>query len=378
MGTMCSAVAEDMALGLFAFKKGILSCVPFLSHLIGYDRPVETVHRFDRKETNMDILRFIPSRDIREHLKTVGYHFSALEAAWLVFRCDSIPIEEKHAAWQEIIDTMPDCRIDCEDWVLQRESTHQFLREYMEYENEWIGPFIATFYDGKNAVYTYAVKGTAKDPCSEEKLYIDTTRLDIGKMFSSVDKCLNDERLKEVFACFEDVDVSITKHTLDSVETSKIRLNKDGKLVSLTGLTLHNDKEYGYFSAFHKLMFKFPVPFQKGDILWVPNTGIYPIVVDSTTPSAFDIEKWGQTRDLNEIILFGYSQHDNGTIERNICRDYLSWEYYPSEKLTDKHDILRALSDYLKGKIDTDMLMRTYGGILKLHFDAALELDLPF
>ena len=326
----------------------------------------------------MDILQFIPSSDIREHLKTIGYHFSALEAAWLVFRCESITIEEKHVAWQEIINTIPDCRIDCDDWMLQRESTHQFLRDYMEYENKWIEAFIEAFYDGKNAVYTYVVKGTTKDPCGEEKLYIDIDSFKIGKMFSSVDKCLNDERLNEVFAYFEDVDVYITKHTLDSVEKGKIRLNKDGKIVSFTGSTRLNYKEYCYFSAFNKLMFKLPVPFQKGDIIWVPNTMIYPIVVESNTPSAFDIEKWGQTSDLNEIILFGYSQHDNGNIERNICTDYLDFEYYPSEKLTDKHDMIRALSDFMKGKIDIGMLMRTYRGILKLHCDAEWDLDLPF
>ena len=35
----------------------------------------------------MDITRFINSRDIREHLKKIGYQFTSLEAAWLIWQC---------------------------------------------------------------------------------------------------------------------------------------------------------------------------------------------------------------------------------------------------------------------------------------------------
>ena len=37
----------------------------------------------------MDILRFINSRDIREHLKTIHYQFNSLEAAWLIYQDQS-------------------------------------------------------------------------------------------------------------------------------------------------------------------------------------------------------------------------------------------------------------------------------------------------
>ena len=44
----------------------------------------------------MDIIRFINSRDIREYLKNRNYPFTALEAAWLIYRCRSATIKEKH------------------------------------------------------------------------------------------------------------------------------------------------------------------------------------------------------------------------------------------------------------------------------------------
>lgn len=59
----------------------------------------------------MDIFSFINSRDIREYLKIRNYPFTSLEAAWLIYQCRSATIEEKHATWQELIQTMPDCAV---------------------------------------------------------------------------------------------------------------------------------------------------------------------------------------------------------------------------------------------------------------------------
>ena len=60
----------------------------------------------------MNILNFINSKDIREHLKAINYEFNSLEAAWLIYHSRNATIEEKHAAWRELINTMPDCKIE--------------------------------------------------------------------------------------------------------------------------------------------------------------------------------------------------------------------------------------------------------------------------
>ena len=57
----------------------------------------------------MDIFRFINSGVMRKHLKYMVYEFSSFEAAWMIYQCHSAPISEKHAAWKELIETMPDC-----------------------------------------------------------------------------------------------------------------------------------------------------------------------------------------------------------------------------------------------------------------------------
>ena len=56
----------------------------------------------------MDILRFINSKDIREHLRNIGYEFNSPEASWLICQCRDSTVDEKHKAWNELIETMAD------------------------------------------------------------------------------------------------------------------------------------------------------------------------------------------------------------------------------------------------------------------------------
>jgi len=81
----------------------------------------------------MDIFRFINSKDIRSYLKEINYEFTSVEAAWLVWQCESITLQEKHNAWQEIIDTMPDCAVESNQRFHFEgiESFHSFLKEFI-------------------------------------------------------------------------------------------------------------------------------------------------------------------------------------------------------------------------------------------------------
>lgn len=89
----------------------------------------------------MDIYRFINSESIKEYLKKIDYKFNSLEAAWLVYQCYDATIDEKQQAWKEIIDTMPDCRIEARRNTLPQESLHVFLKEYMEIEDRLLVDF---------------------------------------------------------------------------------------------------------------------------------------------------------------------------------------------------------------------------------------------
>ena len=55
----------------------------------------------------MDFTQFIDSRDIAEHLKKLGYKFTTLEAAYLVYQSSRATLEEKFTAWEYIIENFP-------------------------------------------------------------------------------------------------------------------------------------------------------------------------------------------------------------------------------------------------------------------------------
>ena len=98
-----------------------------------------------------DIFSFINSRDIRIHLRKISYPFRTDEAAWLIYQCRDVTIKEKHKAWQELIETMPDCRIEQRHNTAPQESLHVFLREYMALEDRLASAFYEDADNGRKA-----------------------------------------------------------------------------------------------------------------------------------------------------------------------------------------------------------------------------------
>lgn len=54
----------------------------------------------------MDILDFVDSQDIREHLRSIDFQPSTIEAAYLVWFSKTATLDQKCEAWQEIARTM--------------------------------------------------------------------------------------------------------------------------------------------------------------------------------------------------------------------------------------------------------------------------------
>ena len=78
----------------------------------------------------MDIYEFIESRDIREHCRKIQYKFTARESAFLIWQSDKT-IQQKHAAYREIIETMPDEKLNERICTAEFEHLHEFLSKYI-------------------------------------------------------------------------------------------------------------------------------------------------------------------------------------------------------------------------------------------------------
>ena len=88
----------------------------------------------------MNVYRFINSKDIREPLESIQYPFGSLEAAWIIYQCRFASLEEKHAAWRELIQTMPDCAIEERNNTEANNHQHHILAEYKERNTNHLKP----------------------------------------------------------------------------------------------------------------------------------------------------------------------------------------------------------------------------------------------
>ena len=80
----------------------------------------------------MNVLDFIDSPDIRNHLSDIDYKFSVPELAFLVYMSRKATLQKKFEAWQEIIDTMSDCSMHERLNLEKIPSIHKFLKSYMK------------------------------------------------------------------------------------------------------------------------------------------------------------------------------------------------------------------------------------------------------
>ena len=101
----------------------------------------------------MNVLDFIDSPDIRNHLSDIDYKFSVPELAFLVYMSRKATLQKKFEAWQEIIDTMSDCSMHERLNLEKIPSIHKFLKSYMKLLHK----ILDWFYEPQNAVYTYEI-----------------------------------------------------------------------------------------------------------------------------------------------------------------------------------------------------------------------------
>lgn len=73
---------------------------------------------------NMDICGFIISKAIRSHCRKIRYEFTPVEAAFLIYQSREHTLAEKHAAWRELTEKMPDAEIKQRNHVRGYESLH--------------------------------------------------------------------------------------------------------------------------------------------------------------------------------------------------------------------------------------------------------------
>ena len=294
----------------------------------------------------MDIFRFINSRDIREYLKIRNYPFTSLEAAWLIYQCRCATIKEKHEAWQELIQTMPDCAVAERPHTAHHESLHQFLKEYIRTEDEILDWF---FRNEKDAIYN----------CEfwEYAMWCPG-----GEYFDSFQKCLKaytDRRLGKMT-------FKITKEIVNSGQSTSVVFSADNEPVKFDTSWYPEGGDEILYGVLGGLEFDFPTPFTKGDILcesevYEMNPSLRAdLFVITDLPACSKNESY---RDGCRMKVWGFFLKYDGTLQYEDMYNYMNLEYFRGE-LSGKKRILKALSNHIKGEIDVGLFANAYHKIL--------------
>lgn len=240
----------------------------------------------------MDIFRFIPSRDIRGHLKQIGYSFTAPEAAFLVWQCYDATLKEKFAAWQEIIAAMPDASMDRRLNMDRIGSLHDFMKSYMDLTKR----LLDDFYLEDGAVYFYQWIERQGDEYEEVHFEAAFPSLSacLADLMQQAGRCLHRsseekqaseerllrfvqrlrERFPECAICMTEAadipEVAIRRQDL-SAPGRTVTLFLNNKLEALdveASTSCLTEEEQDLLLTFEGMWFAFPTPFQRGDIVY--------------------------------------------------------------------------------------------------------------
>ena len=318
----------------------------------------------------MDILSYVHSNAIREHLRKINYEFNTIEAAWLIYFCKHLSYKEKKAAWLELMETMPDMEFQ-DDRVPEWKTIYEMTRAYIKLIDEDIECF---YKEGSDTDYVYMYSYRYKGDRFEDENF--------ETVYRSLEACKN--AMKSLFAELDHTEefdgnntgvdhYSIRKQALDDPENiCELLFTPDGNINKVRRSPIVNDMADRVRNwSFENLWFDFPTPFKKGDIVWVPRPdellnwdcdGGFVLKGLSTWNPIEYIAKHGDSSDMNG---YGYFLNPEGTIYQEVMMNYMDLEYY--EGPYNRHEnerILPALSKYIKGEIELDFFLCAYRRVL--------------
>lgn len=278
---------------------------------------------------------------------------------FLIWYCKAATLNEKIAAWQEIVGGVPSCPWDYALDIRER------VAAYIELQEEMLGQFQAA----DSCVYQYRLAA------AEET--------DLGSVYRSYEDCLAAAiHAAQAAGCCR---LEIRKEPLDAAEHSRrigtCLFNQDGELMQIHCLPTDAEDMMTYL-LFEEMWFAIPTPFHSGDIVcsrFSPNEPF--VLTDMVTwdsermikelpPSEYDrqlldcadytVECLLRQGDSRIMGAFGY-RAEGGLIRRQkapIC-DYLDLEYYRGS-LDQSHKILQPVSSYLKKSCGIEFLLNAY------------------
>ena len=316
----------------------------------------------------MDTYSFINSKAISDYLREIKYEFNTKEVAWLIYQCNSISIHKKFEAWNQLIKDMPDCKIEMYSNSESCESLHHFLKQYMAGIEKQYELFEKS---ESNSFYLLDYGEYEKDECVASYM----------EYYKNLEDCWND--VSESKKVFDVGHIIIEKiYASENDKHISVKFEGNGELMSIESNMLDEYDEM-INSSFEGMWFDFPVPFNKGDILYQkcnPILGVEsfvkPFVLIGITP-------WEEEKNMLKKIkngeynsyknAWGYFQNYDGTICMDTMWNYMNLEYYEGPFEGGK-SLLIALSNYIKDEISLELLLTTHRKCIIDEFESDIML----
>lgn len=315
---------------------------------------------------NETILSYINSKDVRNYLREIHYDFSPLQCAYLIYRCKSLTIKQKHDAWNSLISVTEDCPLPKKRGWYEFESLHKMLHDYMEFENRCLSKFKVK---EPNTVFSYMSRCCCKMNCNSIS---DYEWIESDMIFSDYQSCF--DYIQEE-AAEDNQNFRIRKTYLDKPDSAYIQAeyNSYGEMVDWFMLPKHFMELSEYEStlwceSFDSMWFDIPIPFEKGDIV-CDCVEKAPFVLLGTVPwykkeNPPRRENWRDYLDNSDMQAYGYGYDEDTMFLYDDKRiHYLDMEYYHG-KFDKGKKILLAYSQFLKEQIDDFTLLKMYRMII--------------
>ena len=323
----------------------------------------------------MDIFKFINSRDIREYLKQIKYEFTPQQMAWLIYYSNKTTLQEKYDAWNELIETTPDCEANTIPYYGEAKSLHTLLKKHITLSKKYVDKYF-NLNEENGDPHFYKVRSW-EAPRDDDSEYGEETL--VGYYASYKDAC--DAIKEELVETYNDTsDYQMLYANIDRIYLGSdggsyisVDLDKELNITSAYFPASTEEEDFILFGAFDGQWHPFPTPFKKGDIICdsrhmeggiccgpFVTTGVGLDCLSEEVKERFLSRKRG---DYTDMTAGGYFQYDSGKIYNETVWNYMDFEYYRGE-LDGNQRILKALSNAFKGKINAAEFGMAYHAIL--------------
>jgi len=293
----------------------------------------------------MNIYDYFLSPDIAEHCEKIGHEFSPLDMAVIIDRSDKT-VEEKHAAWQELISDYPDMQTPKRSWFSAEDGLHKYLKKLMSWEKKIVKEFMTP---DPGALYQltihepYEYKGS-DSRYSRRLTYRESEQGNYSSVAKALDTAREENEEDEVGV------ISITKVLVDVEGKRYANFNYAGDLLSI----VWGDYEKGAPDMLEMVFIDLPVPFVKGDLVLLPDGN--PGVISY-------LPHWGREggETSYQDLVAGALRSDGSDMHANayeigydntLCYDH--YEYFPMQyfrgELKGQDQFLKYLSMWMKGE----------------------------